>query len=125
MHQREQEIELLAGTAEAALEQRDDFLMKLRRRLQRGGREQSQSSLALEKEHILDPGDVLRDVILRLHPCAAQGADVEDGEAQIGIRLDELVHPRGHAAGNVGIRSFQDQADVRLFLHGRIRPLLR
>ena len=62
--------------------------------------------------HVHQAHHVGRHRVARLVRLPARRRDVEDREAQLGQRVDELVDPRRHPARHVGIRALEDQADV-------------
>src|SRR2546425_430581 len=61
--------------------------------------------------------DVRRQLVLGRGRGARGGADVEEGEADLGQGTEQLMNPGGHAARDIRIRAFENQADVRPLSH--------
>ena len=56
--------------------------------------------------------DIRGDHVFRRERHAPAGADEEDGKAEVRHGFQELRHPGGDAAGDIGIGALEDQADV-------------
>ena len=69
----------------------------------------------LVEEHLLDADAVRGQLELELAAILHLRADGVDDELMLGKPLHEHLNPRGHAAYDVGIRTFRQQTDAHHF----------
>ena len=64
------------------------------------------------KVDFLNVDDVGGERVFKFEVGSFLGSDEEKGESELGQGIDDLMHPCGDAARDIGIGAFQQEADV-------------
>lgn len=74
----------------------------------------------VKEEMLLEVHHVGRQRVAEIAIVLAPASQEDDGETVLGIGLQDLVDPAGHAAADIGKRALQQQRDVRTGRRGEL-----